>query len=129
MRTETKTVHLNAPRDDVFAFLSDVENLPLWATSFCREIKKEGNDYKAMTPMGEMFFAIHGDAATGVLDMASGPEKNQMAVWPARVTGLMDGSSVFAFTCVQFPGVEDDQFAQDCASVDGELSALQKRFA
>ena len=38
MINRTVTVVLPAPRDEVFAFLSKVENLPLWATSYAAEV-------------------------------------------------------------------------------------------
>jgi len=59
------------------------------------------------------------------LDMCGGPDKEQMAGWPARVMGLADGTSLFSFTCVQFPGVTDEVFAEDCVSVDEELEVLR----
>jgi len=125
MNTVTKTVHLNADRDRVFDFLSNIHNLPKWATSFCQGVKQEGDDYKVVRPDGDMFFKINSDPETGVLDMCGGPDKEQMAGWPARVMGLADGTSLFSFTCVQFPGVTDEVFAEDCVSVDEELEVLR----
>ena len=125
MNTVTKTVHLNADRDRAFDFLSNIENLPKWASNFCQDVKQEGDDYKIVRQGGELFFKIASDGATGVVDMYGGPDKEQMAGWPARVMGLADGTSLFAFTCVQFPGVTDEAFADDCVSVDGELEILR----
>jgi hypothetical protein len=39
--SKTVTAVLPAPQAEVFAFLSKVENLPLWATDFARELKYE----------------------------------------------------------------------------------------
>ena len=39
MKSKTVTTVLSAPRERVFAYLADVENLPRWATEFARELK------------------------------------------------------------------------------------------
>jgi uncharacterized membrane protein len=41
MQTRTVTALLEAPRDEVYGYLSKVENLPKWATEFARELKYE----------------------------------------------------------------------------------------
>ncbi|HEY9079146.1 hypothetical protein [Magnetovibrio sp.] len=128
MNTVTKTVHLDADRDRVFAFVSNIENLPKWAHNFCRDVKREGDDYKVVGSEGEIYFTIDADARTGVVDMSGGPSKDQMGCWPARVVGLPDGTSLFAFTCVQFPGVTDESFAADEDNVEAELESLRTLF-
>lgn len=40
MRTETVTTILAAPRDAVFAYMAEIENLPAWATEFARELRR-----------------------------------------------------------------------------------------
>ena len=129
MKTVTKTVHLNTDRDKAFGFLSNIQNLPKWATRFCAELKREGDDYKVVSPDGEIYFTIDAHEETGVLDMMGGVQKDQMGGWPARVMALPDGTSLFAFTCVKSPDISDEVFAQQCAGVDGELEGLGKRFA
>ena len=84
MRTTTVTTVLSAPPSAVFEYLADIENLPEWATEFARELRvREG--YKVVNGLGEFFFAITADRATGVIDMFAGPSKDQMAVFPTRV--------------------------------------------
>lgn len=39
MISRTVTVVLDAPKEEVFGFLSRVENLPQWATEFARELR------------------------------------------------------------------------------------------
>jgi uncharacterized protein YndB with AHSA1/START domain len=41
MSTATVTTVLDAPKDAVFAYLSDIENLPAWATEFARELRHD----------------------------------------------------------------------------------------
>ena len=69
MNSKTASLVLAASKEKVFSYLSDVENLPKWATEFCRELKQVSGKYKVATPMGEMFFRIKADNDTGVVDM------------------------------------------------------------
>jgi len=129
MKTLTKTVQLNTDRDEVFDFLSNIENLPLWAVKFCTGVRKEGDVYMASTRKGDIFFSIHADAITGVVDMVSGPTMDSMKVWPARVMALPNDTSLFEFTCVQYDGLPEEEFGYACQAVDDELDGLRARFA
>jgi hypothetical protein len=82
MRSATVTTVLSAPQPTVFEYISDIENLPEWATEFARELRREGDDYKVVNGLGEFFFAIRSDRASGVIDMFAGPTKDEMAVSP-----------------------------------------------
>ena len=126
MNTNTVTAYFNAPRDYVFAYLANVENLPRWATGFCKELKKEGDDHKIVTPQGELYFRIVSDPKTGVVDMASGPDKENMAIWPVRVAALPDGGSLLLFTAVQMPGRSDEDFAADCRGLKEEFENIRR---
>jgi hypothetical protein len=48
------TTILSAPREEVFAYLAEIENLPKWATEFARELKREGDDYKVVNRPGRV---------------------------------------------------------------------------
>jgi hypothetical protein len=135
VKTSTHTLPLNAPKARAFAFLSDIENLPKWATMFCKELKKDAQGkYKVVTPDGEIFFRIAADETTGTIDMFGGPSEEQMAYWPARVVERPGAGSLFVFTSMQYPGMSDEVFAMQCESlrqefthvvahVDGEIAA------
>ena len=126
MNTNTVTAYFNAPRDKVFAYLADIENLPRWATGFCKELKKEGSDHKIVTPIGELYFSIDSDPKTGVVDMASGPDKETMAFWPVRVAAMPDGGSLLLFTALQMPGRPDEEFAADCRGLKEEFENIRQ---
>ncbi|GJM14854.1 MAG: hypothetical protein DHS20C13_01810 [Thermodesulfobacteriota bacterium] len=126
MNTKTLAVSLNAPKDKVFSYISDIENLPKWATNFCKELKKEGSDYKITSCDGEIYFRFDADKNTGVLDMKAGPEKGQMEAWPARVVGFYDDTSVFIVTAVQFPEVPDDVFDMQVNSTYEEFENIRQ---
>ena len=129
MRSATVTAVLRAPQQDVFAYMADIDHLPEWATEFARELRREGDDYKVVNGLGEFFFDVRADASTGVIDMYAGPTKDEMAVFPTRVVALPDGSSAFTFTMFQAPGMPDELFERQHASLQRELAGVERRFA
>src|ERR687890_767650 len=107
MINRTVTAVLDAPRDDVFAFLSEVENLPLWATEFARELRYEDGQARVVNGLGEFLFSIEADRATGVIDMYAGPSEDELALFPTRVVPLGPATSAFSFTMFKAPGMPD----------------------
>jgi hypothetical protein len=128
MRNETVTAVLAADAGEVFAYLADVENLPDWATEFARRLERDGDDYKVVNGLGAFFFEIRSDPATGVIDMYAGPTKDEMALFPTRVVALPDGGSAFTFTMFQAPGMPDELFESQHASLQRELAGVERRF-
>jgi hypothetical protein len=126
MRNLSVTTVLDAPRDDVFAFLSRIENLPRWATEFARELRWEDGRAKVVNGRGEFWFDIAADERTGVIDMYAGPSDAELALFPARVVGLPDGRSAFTFTMFQAPGMPDEVFEEQHASLLRELENVRR---
>ncbi len=120
MQSRTLTLPLDAPKVRVFRFLSKIENLPTWATGFCKGLKVEGGRHKIVTPNGEIFFRIDADETTGVIDMFGGPSEEQMAYWPARVVDRPGHGSLFIFTSFRYPGMSADEFTRQCATLERE---------
>src|SRR6266852_9390918 len=109
MNSKTVSLPLHASKESVFSYLENIENLPKWATVFCKELKKEDGKYKVVTPMGELFFDIEADKKTGVIDMFAGPNERQMSIFPVRVLEMPGGASMILFTMFQTPGMTDEQ--------------------
>ena len=131
MNSKTVTLILNAPKSEVFSFISNIENLPKWATEFCKELKKVGDKYKVIScnpDAGELFFNIRSDRATGVVDMFAGPTAEQMSIFPTRVVELSDKTSVYIFTMFQMPGMSDELFNAQYNSLTKEFGNIRKRF-
>src|SRR2546425_11799063 len=84
MNHRTVTATFSAPREEVFAYLAEVENLPAWATEFARELKLVDGRHKVVNGLGEFFFEIRVDQETGVIDMYAGPSEDELALFPAR---------------------------------------------
>ena len=89
MNARTVTTVLPASKERVFGYLSDVENLPRWATEFARELKVVDGRHKVVNGLGEFFFEIRADEKTGVIDMLAGPRMDQLALFPTRVVALV----------------------------------------
>ena len=126
-RTVTTVVH--APKERVFTFLSQVENLPKWATEFARELKVEDGRTKVVNGLGEFDFAIDADEETGVIDMYAGPSPEELALFPTRVVGLPGGSSAYTFTMFQMPGMPDELFDSQYESLLREFENIEREFA
>ena len=88
MTHHTLTTTFRAPRDEVFAYLADIEKLPEWATEFARELKVVDGRYKVVNGLGEFFFEIRADRESGVIDMLAGPNEDALALFPTRVVPL-----------------------------------------
>lgn len=129
MNAKTVTTVVDAPSGDVFAYLAEIENLPDWATEFARELRLVDGRHKVVNGLGEFFFELCPDETTGVIDMFAGPTEDELAVFPTRVVGLPDGSSAFTFTMFQAPGMPDELFEAQYASLLRELENVQRHFA
>jgi len=128
MNQHTITATFQAPQEEVFAYIADIQNLPEWATEFARELRLVDGHYKVVNGLGEFFFEIHADAGTGVIDMLAGPEPDSLLRFPTRVVGTPAGGSAFTFTMFQPPQQPDEQFERQHASLMREVENLHHLF-
>jgi hypothetical protein len=128
MEHRTVTVVLDAPSDGVFEYLSDVDNLPEWATDFARELKYDDGKAKVVNGLGEFFFTIDADPDTGVIDMYAGPTEDRMALFPTRVVALGPETSAYTFTMFKGPGMDEALFDAQHRSLQREFQNLSARF-
>ena len=126
MRSETVTAIIDAPQERVFRYMSDIRNLPEWATEFARELREDGGEYRVVNNLGEFVFEIRADAETGVVDMFAGPSHEEMAIFPTRVIALPDGRTSYSFTMFQGPGMPDELFESQHASLRRELANVER---
>jgi hypothetical protein len=129
MEHRTVTVLLDAPKEDVFAYLADVENLPKWATEFARELRYDDGKAKVVNGLGEFFFELDADPGTGVIDMYAGPAESELALFPTRVVELPDARSAYTFTMFQAPAMPDELFAAQYESLLRELDNIRREFS
>lgn len=129
METRTVTAVLDAPKDEVFSYLAEIENLPRWATEFARELKYEGGKAKVVNGLGELYFEIDADPETGVIDMYAGPSEDALALFPTRVVELPGARSGYTFTMFQAPGMPDDLFASQHDALLREFENIRREFS
>jgi hypothetical protein len=129
MINRTVTAVLDASKAEVFAYLSRVENLPEWATDFARELKYDDGKAKVVNGLGEFYFTIDADPETGVIDMYAGPSEDELALFPTRVVALGDSRSAYSFTMFKAPGMPDELFESQYASLRREFDNIRARFA
>jgi hypothetical protein len=129
MKARTVTAVLDAPREQVFRYLSDVENLPTWATEFARELRFEDGKTKVVNGLGEFYFSIEADPDTGVIDMYAGPTEEELALFPTRVVGLPGGKVAYSFTMFQGPEMPEELFESQYEALLREFDNIRDRFA
>jgi hypothetical protein len=129
MENRTVTAVLDAPKEKVFRYLADVENLPRWATEFARELKHEDGKTKVVNGLGEFYFEIDSDPETGVIDMYTGPSEDALAVFPTRVVELPCARSAYTFTMFQAPEMPDDLFASQHKALLREFENIRREFS
>lgn len=118
-------VSILRPPDQVYAFASNPENLPKWASGLANGVRKEGNEWLADSPMGKIKIRFAEENEFGVLDhdvtLASGETFHN----PMRVIANGEGSEI-VFTLYRLPGVSDKAFAKDAAIIRKDLEKLKK---
>ena len=129
MEHRTVTAVLDVPKDQVFTFLSEIENLPRWATEFARELKHEDGRTKVVNGLGEFYFEIDADPETGVIDMYAGPSEDALALFPTRVVELPGARSAYTFTMFQAPGMPDELFASQHEALLREFENIRREFS
>jgi hypothetical protein len=129
MISRTVTAVLDAPQGDAFDYLSRVENLPEWATDFAQELRYEYGKPKVVNGLGEFYFQIEADPATGVIDMYAGPSEDELALFPTRVVALGEAKSAYSFTMFKAPGMSDELFEAQYESLRREFDNIRARFA
>jgi hypothetical protein len=129
MKTRTVTAVLDAPREEVFRYLAEVDNLPEWATEFARELKHENGKVKVVNGLGEFYFSIESDPDTGVIDMFAGPTEDELALFPTRVVALPGGRAAYSFTMFQGREMPDELFESQYRALLREFDNIRDRFA
>ncbi|MFI6150916.1 hypothetical protein [Streptomyces sp. NPDC051109] len=127
-RSVTKTVTIERPVADVFAFLADATNWPSWAIVNVNvkaiEHTNEPDWWLMTTPHGPARLRIRGNAELGILDHDYVEDQASWQV-PARVVANGAGAE-FMITFFQPPAFTDVFFDEQVALVDTELATLKR---
>ena len=128
MSSRTVTAVLDAPKEQVFDYLSQIVNLPKWASEFARELRYEDGKAKVVNGLGEFYVSIDADPDTGVIDMYAGPTESELALFPTRVVSLPAGGSAFSFTMFQGADMPDELFESQYQSLLREFENIEREF-
>ena len=118
------SVSIDRPPNEVYAFVSNPENLPKWATGLGNSIKKVNGEWIADSPMGKVKVKFAEENKFGVLDHEVTLEPGVKINNPMRVIANGKGSEVF-FTLIREPGTSDEKFEKDAAWVEKDLKILK----
>jgi len=128
MSIRTLAIAVSAPRDTVFNFLADIENLPRWAPEFCERLYLERGRWKALTSQGELFLDLEAGAATGIVDLRFGPSPERLDLLPLRVVALSPRRTLVTLAFIAAPDWPDGLAVRNPAEVETELQGLVRRF-
>ena len=123
----SKTLSLSiecAPRR-AYEFVSNPENLPKWATAFCRAVRKSDSEWIVETPDGQVGIQFVAQNNFGVFDHHVTVKPGVELLIPMRVVPNRSGSDI-NFTLFQSPDTSDAKFAQDAGLVERDLRNLKK---
>ncbi|MFC4766349.1 SRPBCC family protein [Effusibacillus consociatus] len=122
--SKTLGVSIECPPEKVYEFISDPENLPKWATAFCKSVTKSDGEWIVETPDGPMKIRFVERNKFGALDHYVSPMPGQEILNPMRVIPNGSGSEVI-FTLFQLPGMSDDKYLEDAGLVERDLRTLK----
>ncbi len=128
MNSVTDTCVVSAPKTKVFQFLSDVENLPKWATQFVKKTMIVNGKQKALTPFGEVFLKFETNEKAGIIDIYAGPTEDAMTAAFMRVIPFSANSTGITFTFFQYPVTDDKTWKIFCEWIKIEVGNIKKHF-
>ena len=129
MNSITETCVVSASKNKVFAFLSNVENLPKWSTKFVKKIISADGKYKAVTPIGEVFIRLDTNEEAGLIDIYAGPTEDKMTPAYLRIISLQDDSTAIMFTFFQYASTSNTMWKIFCQWIKIEVQNIQKHFS
>ena len=128
MNSVTETCVISAPKTTVFQFLSEIENLPKWATQFVKKVMVVNGKQKILTPFGEVFLRFETNEKTGIIDIYAGSTEAAMTAAFMRVIAFSANSTGVAFTFFQYPSTDDKTWKLFCEWIKIEVGNIKKHF-
>jgi hypothetical protein len=107
----------------VGAFLADHRNLPKWAAGLSAGISEENGVVLSDSPMGKVQVRFAAGAEHGIFDHEVTLPDGKVFLNPMRVLKNDEGSEV-VFTLYRLPGVTDEQYEKDAATIAADLERL-----
>jgi hypothetical protein len=124
MRADTRTISIDAPAEQVIAFVANLQNLPRWAVGFAKAVERTPNGWVVHTGAGEMGVRVDTEFKAGTVDFWMSPVPGIEVLAASRILPRGVGSE-FVFTQFQGPGMPDAVFEQNVRALTHELSVLK----
>jgi hypothetical protein len=122
-RTQSFSISIERLPEEVYAFVYDAANFPLWVEG-CQYVTKEDNGWTMETSNSSMKLRFVEENGLGVLDYFVIPVPGMEIYFPMRVFPNGSGSEV-TLTMFQLPGMTDEQFAGGSEVIEHDLKSLK----
>jgi hypothetical protein len=124
MRARTINTSIKSDPKMVYDFVSNLENLPRWASSTFPSINEVNGEWFVDTPEGQNKVMLAERNNFGILDHHVKSTSGVEVYVPMRVVKNGDGSEII-FTVFQTPEMTDERFAEDIKTVEKDLNQLK----
>ncbi|MBB6735636.1 SRPBCC family protein [Cohnella zeiphila] len=111
--------------EEVYDYAANPEHFPEWATSFCRSVRRSGDEWEIETAQGTMSLRFAERNPYGILDHYVRGESGPELLNPARVVADGPGSRVI-FTVIQPSDRPDAAYAMDFRDAEQDLQTLKR---
>lgn len=118
-------VSIDRPPRDVYAYVSDGANVPRWAHGLGHGIRREGDEWVAEGPLGEVRVRFTPPNDLGIADHDVTLPTGVTVHNPIRVIPNGAGATVI-FTLLRLPGVSAAAFDEDARAVERDLATLKQ---
>jgi hypothetical protein len=128
MIVESRTLSVSIKRhpDEVYAFVSNPENLSQWAPAFCKSVRRSGADWIVETPEGSVKIRFVETNPFRVADHYVIPAPGVEFYVPMRVLGDGSAGTEVILTLFHQPTMSDEQFHRDIEMVTRDLNVLKR---
>ncbi|MGK9054058.1 SRPBCC family protein [Neorhizobium petrolearium] len=119
-------ISIERPWREVYAFASNPENMPLWASGLSTGLDRDGDDWIGDGgPLGKVRVRFTPGNPFGILDHTVTMENGLVVENPLRGMRNGDGAEIM-FTLLQRPDLDDAAFESDAAHVLKDLRTLKE---
>jgi hypothetical protein len=118
------SVSIEREPEAVYAFTSNPENLPQWASGLGKGVQRAGEDWEVKTEQGTVGLRFTPHNEYGVLDHTVVLSDGTEVYVPMRVMPNGKGSEVMLVLFRQ-PDTDDTEFARDAGLMQNDLRSLK----
>jgi len=124
LKSRTVTVSVKCEPQKAYRFVTNPENLPKWATAFCKSVRKSEGEWIVETTQGPVKIRFVPQNDLGVADHYVSPAPGVDIYVPMRVVASGADSEIM-LTLFQGVDMPDDVYARDIQWVERDLRTLK----